>query len=103
MKIRLTSCVPFHRKKATLSSTHQETLKSATSTSSNTLDIAVNMRNEILSLLANSMTSLSNASHEELYIYISPSMNSSETNLHVEGESNQKLSEKQGVLSEKHD
>ena len=104
MKIRLTSCVPFQRKRSALSSTHQETLRSATSTSSNTLNIAVDMRNEILSLLANSMASLSNASHEELYIYISPSMNSSETSLHVgAGESNQRETEKQGVLREKND
>ena len=57
----------------------------ASSSSTNTLNIAADMRKEILSLLANSMASLSNASHEELYIYISPSMNSSETSLHVGG------------------
>lgn len=97
MKCKLKLCVPFHRKKhATVSIPHIDTITHTSSTtntnichapsnarskedndSADSLSIGQEMRKEILSLLEDSMTSLApHGSDEDLYIYVSASMNS---------------------------
>lgn len=98
MKCKLKLCVPFHRKKhTTVSIPHIDTITHTSSTantnichtpsnarskkedndSAESLSIGQEMRKEILSLLEDSMTSLApHGSDEDLYIYVSASMNS---------------------------
>ena len=90
MKCGLTSCVPFYRKKQAVSIPHRETITHLSSThhtdspsrgSNNSLGIGQEMRRDIMSLLEDSMASLApQGSDEDLYIYISTSMNSLNNN-----------------------
>ena len=100
MKCKFKLCVPFHRKKhATVSIPHIETITHSSRTShhahntntcnaqdnesnsADSLTIGKEMRREILSLLGDSMTSLApHGSDEDLYIYVSASMNSLNNN-----------------------
>jgi len=82
MKCILQSCIPRIRKRQNeaVSIPHNVTITQASSTTSE-LRNAAEVKHEIWSLLQDSMASLGNTSNEELYIYISHSMNSSETSL----------------------